>query len=174
MHVDVFPDTEVEFHYRPMVLRDPIKNKRLQRFFDENAPIQFENTVLLDKEKGLQITAPTNAFNLVHQLVHIYLHFITGGVGLRQWMDYYFVLKVCQIDDQSEGLEVIHEIGLDRFAGGLSWVLNHVFALPQEYSYWPMNENDGRVLLDEIMISGNFGHTDERMADIATNKWTNF
>ena len=52
MHVDVFPDTEVEFHYRPMVLRDPIKNKRLQRFFDENAPIQFENTVLLDKEKG--------------------------------------------------------------------------------------------------------------------------
>ena len=98
--MDVFPDTEVEFHYRPMVLRDPIKNKRLQRFFDENAPIQFENTVLLDKEKGLQITATTNAFNLVHQLVHIYLHFITGGVGLRQWMDYYFVLKVCQIDDQ--------------------------------------------------------------------------
>lgn len=174
MHVEVFPDTEVEFHYRPMVLRDPIKNRRLQQYFDEFAVVQFENTVLLDKEKRLQIKAPTNAFNLVHQLVHIYLHFITGGVGLRQLMDYYFVLKACQIDDQSEGLKVIHEIGLDRFAGGLSWVLNHVFALPQEYSYWPMNENDGRVLLDEIMISGNFGHTDERMADIATNKWTSF
>lgn len=174
MHVDVFPDTEVEFHYRPMVLRDPIKNRRLQQYFDEFAVVQFENTVLLDKEKRLQIKAPTNAFNLVHQLVHIYLHFITGGVGLRQLMDYYFVLKACQIEDQSEGLEVIHQIGLDRFAGGLSWVLNHVFALPQEYSYWAKNEDDGRVLLNEIMISGNFGHTDERMADIATNKWTSF
>ena len=30
------------------------------------------------------------------------------------------------------------------------------------------------VLLEEIMISGNFGHTDERMADIATNRWTSF
>lgn len=174
MHVEVFLDTEVEFHYRPMVLRDPFKNRRLQQYFDENAAIQFENTVLLDKEKGLKIKAPTNTFNLVHQLVHIYLHFITGGVGLRQLMDYYFVLKACQIVDQSEGLEVIHQIGLDRFAGGLSWVLNHVFALPQEYSYWAMNEDDGRVLLNEIMISGNFGHTDERMADIATNKWTSF
>lgn len=188
MHVDVFPDTEVEFHYRPMVLRDPFKNRRLQQYFDENAAVQFENSVLLDKEKGLQIKAPTNAFNLVHQLVHIYLHFITGGVGLRQLMDYYFVLRTVSesfmVLDGSKnatmqakvqrGLEVIHEIGLDRFAGGLSWVLNHVFALPQEYSYWEMNENDGRVLLEEIMISGNFGHTDERMADIATNRWTSF
>lgn len=181
MHVEVFPDTEVEFHYRPMVLRDPIKNRRLQQYFDENAEANFNNKVSLGSKEfqkvsdgSLEIKAPTNAFNLVHQLVHIYLHFITGGVGLRQLMDYYFVLKACQIDDQSEGLEVIHQIGLDRFAGGLCWVLNHVFALPQEYSYWEINEDDGRVLLDEIMISGNFGHTDERMADIATNKWTSF
>lgn len=31
MHVEVFLDTEVEFHYRPMVLRDPFKNRRLQQ-----------------------------------------------------------------------------------------------------------------------------------------------
>lgn len=174
MHVEVFNNTEVEFHYRPMVLRDPIKNRRLQRYFDENASVQFNNEVILDEEKGLKICAPTNLFNLVHQLVHIYLHFMTGGIGLRQIMDYYFVLKACKDDDQKEELRVIHQIGLDKFAGGLAWVLNHVFALPPEYSYWQMNEADGRALLKEIMISGNFGHTDERMSDIAVNKWKSF
>lgn len=172
--MEVFPDTEVEFHYRPMMLRDPFKNRRLQRFFDECATIQFENTVLLDKEKGLQIKAPTNALNLVHQLVHIYLHFITGGVGLRQLMDYYFVIQASNAEDINECQKIVESLGLNRFASALMWVLMHVFGLKVEQALWAPCKNDGKVLLKEIMISGNFGHTYERMADITTNKWTRF
>lgn len=186
MHVDVFPDTEVEFHYRPMVLRDPIKNRRLQQYFDEFAVVQFENTVLLDKEKRLQIKAPTNAFNLVHQLVHIYLHFITGGVGLRQLMDYHFVVKhemeVEKGSSVQEVKKVISDLGLERFASAVMWVIGYVFdpgmlatwIQKSETTLWKPNEKDGRLLLDEILMSGNFGHTDERAKDILTSRWKAF
>ena len=35
---------------------------------------------------------------------------------------------------------------------------------------WKPNEEDGRMVLKEIMRSGNFGNMDETMADL-TNKW---
>ena len=35
---------------------------------------------------------------------------------------------------------------------------------------WKPNEEDGRMVLKEIMRSGNFGNMDKTMADL-TNKW---
>lgn len=87
MHVDVFPDTEVEFHYMPFFMRSPIRNKRLQAFFESKKEECFANKIALPNGVG-EIISPTIELNLVHQLVHIYHHFITEGVGLRQLMDY--------------------------------------------------------------------------------------
>ena len=66
----------------------------------------------------------TIEFNLVHQFVHIYHHFITEGVGLRQLMDYYFVIQTLSISPLKgecieDVREVISELGLDRFASAL-------------------------------------------------------
>lgn len=91
MSVPVFQNTEVEFHYRPFIMRNPWKNKRLQRFFKEQEAVCFENRISLGE--GLSICAPTTEFNLVHQLTHIHLHLFTEGIGMRQLMDYYFVLR---------------------------------------------------------------------------------
>lgn len=41
--LDVFPDTEVEAHFIPSMLRQPFANRRLQRWFDEQTPIPFEH-----------------------------------------------------------------------------------------------------------------------------------
>lgn len=174
MSVPVFQDTEVEFHYRPFIMRNPFKNAKLQAFFKCFEEANFSNSLILDKEKNLAICAPTTSFNLVHQLVHTYHHFITEGVGLRQLMDYYFVILASSADDVRVCQRMVDSLGLNRFASALMWVLVHVFGLKVEQALWAPCEKDGLLLLDEILLSGNFGHTDERAKDIQTSRWKAF
>ena len=114
--------------------------------------------------------------------MHTYHHFITEGVGLRQLMDYYFVIQACNADDVVECQKMIERLGLNRFASALMWVIGYVFdpgmlatwIQKPETTLWKPNEKDGRLLLDEILMSGNFGHTDERAKDILTSRWKAF
>lgn len=176
MSVSIFSDTEVEFHYRPFIMRNPFKNRRLQKYFETQEKKQFSNYLILDKEKGLSICAPTVEFNLVHQLVHTYHHFITEGVGLRQLMDYYFVVQASNAEDIRECKKIVENLGLNRFASALMWVIKTVFVGHDNDIFFPWrpNEKDGRLLLEEILLSGNFGHTDERAKNIQTSRWKAF
>ena len=176
MSVSIFTDTEVEFHYRPFIMRNPFKNRRLQKYFESQEKKQFSNYLILDKEKELSICAPTVEFNLVHQLVHTYHHFITEGVGLRQLMDYYFVIQASNEEDIRECKKIVENLGLNRFASALMWVIKTVFVGHDNDIFFPWrpNEKDGRLLLEEILLSGNFGHADERAKNIQTSKWKAF
>lgn len=176
MSVSIFTDTEVEFHYRPFIMRNPFKNRRLQKYFESQEKKQFSNYLILDKEKELSICAPTVEFNLVHQLVHTYHHFITEGVGLRQLMDYYFVVQASNAEDIRECKKIVENLGLNRFASALMWVIKTVFVGHDNDIFFPWrpNEKDGRLLLEEILLSGNFGHTDERAKNIQTSRWKAF
>lgn len=176
MSVSIFTDTEVEFHYRPFIMRNPFKNRRLQKYFESQEKKQFSNYLILDKEKELSICAPTVEFNLVHQLVHTYHHFITEGVGLRQLMDYYFVIQASNEEDIRECKKIVENLGLNRFASALMWVIKTVFVGHDNDIFFPWrpNEKDGRLLLEEILLSGNFGHTDERAKNIQTSRWKAF
>lgn len=169
IHYHCFEDTDVEIHFRPFFMRNPIKNARLQRFFKET--MRFDNIVALPNDAGY-ISVPTTEFNLVHQMVHIYHHLITEGVGMRQLMDYYFLL--CSVNESVESVSgEVHELGLDLFASALMWVLGHVFGLRGEQMPWSQCEPDGKMLLEEIVRSGNFGHYDETRANLG-NKWESF
>ena len=70
IHYHCLADTEVEIHYRPFIMRNPFKNRKLQRFFAEKGEKCFENKIALPNGVG-EIAAPTTTFNLVHQMVHI-------------------------------------------------------------------------------------------------------
>lgn len=172
MQVKVFEDTEVEFHYRPFIMRNPWKNKRLQAFFKSREEACLGNRIKLGGMEPasspagcLEITAPTVEFDLVHQMAHIHLHLFTEGVGLRQLMDFFFVLRSCGSDDGSPELaevrRVIRDLGLERFASAVMWVMGHVFGLAEEEMLWEPDGKDGRFLLGEVMASGNFGQHDK-------------
>lgn len=164
-HFEVFDDTEVEIHFTPSKLTNRIANKKLQRWFAKEQEAQFDNKIGLSD--GEDISVPTTKFNLVYQLLHIYRHLFGEGIGLRQLMDYYMVLRT--VDDGKEGSERYREVkkvvsclGLERFASALMWVLGYVFGLPKDQMIWEPEENVGRFLLGEIMLMGNFGHDDDR------------
>ena len=81
----------VELHFFPGIMNNPIYNARLQKWFKRNADLQCSNVVSLPNGIG-EIAIPTTAFNVVYQLTHLYHHFFDEGIGMRQIIDYYYVV----------------------------------------------------------------------------------
>ena len=85
------------------------------------------------------------------------------GVGLRQIMDYYYVLKQgFTEEEQSDSVKWIKKLGMYRYASGIMWVLKEVFGLASEYELLPPNEKEGKFILEEVLQTGNMGHGDNR------------
>ena len=246
-HIDfpAYKGIPIEVHYRPCYLQNLICNKRLQRFFEERAEEQFSHRV--DGEFG-GFAVPTSHFNVVYQLVHVFGHLFQEGIGLRQILDYYFVVNdfwkvkerfskitpslftikegstshpdpltlrgegetaptcrseplrskvggpsevspdfltqqscdclcgVNRLADNSlamentiiatDALKILQRdlkgLGLFGFAGAMMYVLHEVLRLDEDMMIVPMDERRGRMLLEEILASGNFGRYDER------------
>ena len=73
-------------------MNNPIYNARLQKWFKRNADLQCSNVVSLPDCIG-DIAIPTTAFNVIYQLTHLYHHFFDEGIGMRQIIDYFFVVN---------------------------------------------------------------------------------
>ena len=163
IHYPLHKDAEVEVHVTPGHLFAPIENAKLQRYFKETAKEQFQNTINLPDEKG-EICVPTREFNLIYILLHIYGHLFGEGIGLRQVMDYYFILRQPLTEDIRERtLHRLKELKMLRFARAMMWVQKEVFGLENEYLLIEPDEKEGRFLLSEIMQAGNFGKYDARI-----------
>lgn len=149
--------TEVEVHFTPSWMNCWFTNRRLQRWFHEYGKQCSEAQP--SRELGYRI--PSAEFNKVFVLQHIYRHLIVGGIGLRQLMDYFYVLKNSEDDGSSQ--KVLQRLHLLKFAKALMWVLGEVFGLEQERMLTTPVEKEGRFLLEEVMRAGNFGHYDDRI-----------
>ena len=187
-HIDYgeFDEVEVEMHYRPSFMFNPVHNRRLQRWFVNHADEQFRHQVELPDGVG-KVCVPTRVFNIFFQLSHIYNHVLHEGIGLRQVVDYFFLLRTAKLGIRNEELGMRNEelgmrneelgmtlkrLGLWKIAMAMMWVLHEVLGLEEEYLIAPMDERLGRVLLSEIMRGGNFGQYDEQniKADNALKK----
>ena len=247
-----YKGVEVEVHYRPSFLLCFWHNRKLQKYYERVKEEQFSHWVMLG-EQG-EVAIPTAEFNLIFQLTHIFSHLMNEGIGLRQLVDYYFVLcdfyKVYQIssnpsvslskgsstfspspsssgsgdvtalsaelfesprpslakegstshpDPLSSGAreetallgarnrfalrmadhqrstpdcagwdrlgmvqEVLKELGLWKFAGGIMYIMQEVFGLSASRLIVPPNEKYGKFVLNEVLEAGNFGKHDER------------
>ena len=144
-HIDApsMDGTKVEVHYRPAFLRSPLRNWRMQRWFEHHADECMNN------KTHLGFSMMTYSVNVVYHMCHLYTHIFEGGIGLRQLIDYYFALRVWHNDVMeckdlqtqgmwSEGLgtpvmskeevmAVIRSFGMGKFAGAVMFVINEVF-----------------------------------------------
>ena len=253
-HVD-FPvmKTGIEVHFTPSYMFCQIHNRRMQKWFEEVMGEQCNHRVSLPDGYG-EIHVPQVSFNVIYILSHLYRHIFTEGIGLRQLLDYYYVVcafcKVYQISSNhlsnfsnhpvplskegstfspspsfsesgdvtalrcseplrykdggpskvspdcagwdrlgaigdttsacsldagsssfsacsSVALDVVQKelkhLGLWKFAQAVMFVMKEVFGLSEDRMIAPMDEKEGRFLLDEIMRGGNFGQYDDRM-----------
>lgn len=161
----------VEVHFHPSFFSRPKYNKRFQSYFSD-----IERCVVRETIDGVEIPVMRVEEDVIYQMNHIYRHLIDEGVGLRQVVDYYWLLrrfqdscfKVKEMAFDREGLkEVVKWLGMRRFAGALMYVLRELLGMPEKYLLCEPSEKDGKFLMDEILMSGNFGHGDPRMEDVA-------
>ena len=170
-----YKGVEVEVHYRPSFLLCFWHNRMLQKYYERVKEEQFSHRVMLG-EQG-EIAIPTVEFDLIFQLTHIYAHLMNEGIGLRQLLDYYYVLisdDLLVISDDllviSDDLLVIRdrvqkelkELGLWKFAGAIMYIMQEVFGMSASRLIVPPNEKYGRFVLNEVLEAGNFGKHDER------------
>ena len=165
-HVD-FPvmKTAIEVHFTPSYMFFPVHNRRMQKWFGKVMDLQCSNMVTLPDGYG-EITVPTISFNVIYILSHLYRHVFTEGIGLRQLIDYYFVLVKSE-ERRVKNLTALQRelkyLGLWKFAGAVMYVLHEALGVPKEKMIAPIDVNEGRFLLAEIMQGGNLGQYDTRL-----------
>ena len=147
----------VELHFFPCSMNNPIYHARLQKWFRRNADLQCSNVVSLPDGAG-DIAIPTTAFNVFYQLTHLYHHFFDEGNGMRQIIDYYYVVNNDELLVIRDTLQrELKYLGLWKFAGAVMYVLHEALGISEEKMIVPMDEKRGKLLLAEILNGGNFG-----------------
>ena len=157
-HIETSVDgVPVELHFFPGIMNNPIYNARLQKWFKRNADLQCSNVVSLPDGIG-EIAIPTTAFNVIYQLIHLYHHFFDEGIGMRQIIDYYYVVNNDELLGIRDTLQrELKHLGLWKFAKAVMYVLHEALGLSEEKMIAPMDEKRGKLLLAEILNGGNFG-----------------
>ena len=162
LHLQMWNDTEVEVHYHVEVLLSLWKNRKLQIWFKAQTEQLFGYSESAD---NTELVTPTMEFNVFYILLHIYRHFLYEGVGLRQIVDYYMVLRMVH-DSRlkvQDYIEAVHEFGMEKFAKGLMWVMHETLGMPRDWMLWEPDEKEGRYILNQVMTGGNFGQHDKRL-----------
>ncbi len=150
IHFHLFEDIHLEVHIWPAYLYNPLYNRRFHQFCAIHHPV-------------IEQSMPSLAFDRVFILMHCYEHMLSSGVGLRQIMDYYYVLKQGFTEiEKNESVKWIKKLGMYRFASGLMWLMQYVFGMEDKYLLMEPNEKEGRFILQEVMMTGNMGHSDTR------------
>lgn len=157
-HIETSVDgVPVELLFFPCTMNNPIYNARLQKWFKGNADLQCSNVVSLPDGIG-EIAIPTTAFNVIYQLTHLYHHFFDEGIGMRQIIDYYYVVNNDELLAIKDTLQKeLKHLGLWKFARAVMYVLHETLGLSEEKMIVPMDEKRGKLLLAEILNGGNFG-----------------
>ena len=186
-----FPEyngVEVEVHFRPSFLFCFRHNRRLQGYYEQVMDGQFAHRVKLG-EQG-DVAVPKAEFNLIFQLTHIFTHLMNEGIGLRQLLDYFFLLKntnfigntdgdgfllntdftdnTDRIGGNADGVDrrllqdELRRLGLWEFAGAVMYIMKEVFGLEDNRLIVPPDVKRGRLVLKEVLEAGNFGQYDKR------------
>lgn len=154
--------TPVEIHFFPSFMGNIWHEYKLRRFFNNRKEAQFKMLTPLPDNLG-SIYTLTDDFNRVFQLSHLMHHFFFEGIGLRQMIDYYYLLSKGFTDEERiETNRILQQVGMYKFASAVMYVMKDILGLNDKYLLMPPNKRIGKILMSEILQSGNFGFYDKR------------
>lgn len=155
---------EVEFHFDYMRnVNNPFANRALRQALSR----EMEKTVAV----GEGFNVPTAKLSLLMQLTHIRKHFIGLGLGFRQVVDYFVLLRSCTEDERREVAALLGPCGLKPAAGALMWVLSECLGLEDNYLLCCPDARRGRFMLRELLNDGNFGKFADRKRGSVFRWW---
>lgn len=146
---------ELEVHTRPSFIYNPLRNLKIQRWFNNWA----RECVFIDlPENAGRISVPSDRMNRIFLLLHLYRHVFSEGIGLRQMADYALLLnKGCSDDDKRECYTLLKELGMESFAASVMYLMKVVFCLNDDVLITKADVKGGSMLLKECLEGGNFG-----------------
>ena len=154
--------TPVELHFFPSFMGNLWHEYKLRHFFTACRDAQFNMHTILPDNLG-EICTLTDEFNRVFQMSHLMHHFFFEGIGLRQMIDYYYLLKRGFTEtERKDTIRWFKRTGMYKFASAVMYVMKDIFGMSEEYLLLPPNGRIGKLLVSEMMQSGNFGFYDKR------------
>lgn len=132
------------------------QNEILQRYANEGVTKDLK----VFDFGGVPVNTPSDSFNAFFIFYHLWHHFMTGGIGLRQFCDWMMILHACHGSLSVDYLEsILTEMRLLKPWKALGCVLVDYLGLPPE----EMPLYDSRLsrkssrVLKRVLREGNFG-----------------
>ena len=114
-------------------------------------------------------------FYVVYQLMHLYKRFFCEDLRFGHLLEYYYTLREFKDeglevrdkrlevrDERLEVMRVIENLGMRKFAGAVMYVLQTVFAMPDEYLLCKPDVRHGSFVLKMTNLAGEYGRAYER------------
>ena len=105
---------------------------------------------------------PSDTFNAVYQLIHLYRKLFCEGLRLGHLYDYYMVLRSLPKSEHEEVMRVIGRLGMKKFAGAVMYVMQTIFGVPDEYLFCKPIARNGSFVISITMQAGEYTRAIER------------
>lgn len=132
------------------------QNEILQRYANEGVTKDLK----VFDFGGVPVNTPSDNFNVFFIFYHLWHHFMTGGIGLRQFCDWMMILHTCHGSLSVDYLEsILTEMRLLMPWKALGCVLVDYLGLPAEEMplYDPRLSRKSARILKRVLREGNFG-----------------
>ena len=147
----------VEVHRFSEVLPSKYYNRIYQTYSDDG----LRNNVRVVDFSGISVRTPADDFNAFYIFNHMWHHFLTSGVGLRQICDWMLFLRARKNDINTDKLrKIIEDMNLMKPWQVFGCILVNELGMPQEEFpfYNSHRKKDASKVLRYILTEGNFGH----------------
>lgn len=155
----------IELHRLASIVYSPLGNRRFQRWTEEEllrSPSRRSVTV-----GDTAVTLPSYDFDAIFIFYHAWLHFIMGGIGLRQLCDWAMIFHTHAGDIDSARLaENIRRFGMTKGWKLFACIVVKCLGVPEDRIplYDPSYRARAEKILEEIVTGGNFGYYSEAHA----------
>lgn len=150
----------IELHRLAAQLPSRSANRHFQQWC--HPQLLSGQTIIIEGEK---IKVPTPIFDVIFVFMHLYYHFINGGIGLRQLCDWTMLLHSHRDDLDSDELErLLSEFGLLKGWRLFTPIAVECLGLPEAECplHSPEYQKEAEQIMTFIIKEGNFGRAQQK------------